>query len=415
MEPIEHVASEQRLLECVHCGLCLNSCPTYLELGTEMDSPRGRIHLIRGLQEGKLWLNDDVVRHLDLCLGCRACETACPSGVRYGAILEEARAYVESKHRRAWWDRLRRQLITATFPHPKRLRRLLGLVEPLRRIGVWGAVRRLVPGADLLPEVISAGELPVLTQAEGEIRARVALLAGCVGGELFSGVNRATLRVLARNGISTVVPQAQVCCGALHLHGGDPQAARVLARRNLEAFPDDVDAIVVNAAGCGTAMKEYGELLAEGPLAERAKRFANKVRDVSELLVEMGLRSPHREVRERVTYHDACHLAHGQGVRQPPRALLAAIPGLVLIDLPESEVCCGSAGSYNLTEPRLATRLRERKVDHITATGATCVAAGNPGCLLQIRAGLRARGVDVRVAHPVELLDEAYGGDTLIP
>ena len=402
-------ADPERLRECVHCGLCLNACPTYLELGTEMDSPRGRIYLIKGLEDSSLALDDDVVRHLDLCLGCRACETACPSGVRYGSIIEDARAYIEQRVRRPWWDRLRRAAIMAVFPYPRRMRALMGLAQVARGLGVWPLVTRVVGAAAMLPPLRASASLAGLYPAHGRERARVGLLRGCVGDALFSEVNAAAVRLLTSHGVSVLVPREQGCCGALHLHGGDPESARRLARQNLLAFPDDLDAVVVTAAGCGSTMKEYGQLLASDAARAPAARFAARTRDVSEFLIELGLPPPQRRLEMRATYHDACHLAHAQNVRSAPRRLLASIGGLELVALGEADVCCGSAGSYNLTEPAMARRLRERKIDNIVATGATCVVVGNPGCALQIRAGLAGRGLDVRVAHPVELLDEAYG------
>jgi glycolate oxidase iron-sulfur subunit len=401
-------ADPDRLRECVHCGLCLNACPTYLELGTEMDSPRGRIYLLKELSEGRLALDREVVRHLDLCLGCRACEPACPSGVRYGSIIEEARAYIERCAPRPWPERLRRAAILGVFPYPRRLRALLGLAQVARGLGLWPLVTRLVEAAALLPPLRARVPLAGFHPALGSERARVGLLAGCVGDALFAEVNAAAVRVLTRAGVAVVVPDRQGCCGALHLHGGDPDAAQRLARHTLDAFPADLDAVVVTAAGCGSAMKEYPHLLAGTAAAARARQFAARVRDVTEVLDELMV-PPSRPLRLRATYHDACHLGHAQGVRAAPRRLLASISGLELIELTECDVCCGSAGSYNLTEPAMARRLRERKIDHIAATGATCVIAANPGCALQIRAGLAARGLDVRVAHPVELLDEAYG------
>ncbi len=404
------VADPARLRECIHCGLCLNACPTYLELGTEMDSPRGRIYLIKGLEEGTLALDDDVVRHLDLCLGCRGCETACPSGVRYGSIIEEARAYVERRAARPWSDRLRRAAILAVFPHRRRMRALLGIAQVAGRLGVWPLVTRIVEAAALIPPRRAPRRLKGLYHlAEGPERARVGLLRGCVGDALFADVNAAAVRVLTRNGVTVLIPPGQGCCGALHLHGGDPAGARQLARRNLAAFPVDLDAVLVTAAGCGSAMKEYAHLFDGDPLATQARQFAARVRDVTEFLIDLGPAPPACSLALHATYHDACHLAHAQGVWAAPRRLLAGSPGLELVELGEAEICCGSAGSYNLTEPGMARRLRERKIDHIAATGAACVVAANPGCALQIRAGLAARGLNVRVAHPVELLDEAYG------
>jgi glycolate oxidase iron-sulfur subunit len=286
---------------------------------------------------------------------------------------------------------------------------LLGAASVARALRLWGLVTKLVESAALLPATRPAPPLDAYYPAHGAERGRVGLLAGCVAGALFADTTAAAVAVLQRNGVSVVVPPGQGCCGALHLHAGAPEEARALARRNLDAFPAELDAIVVTAAGCGASMKEYGELLgADASSAPRAVRFAARVRDITEYLAALPIAPPSAPLPLRVTYHDACHLAHAQGVREPPRRLLAGIPGLELIELAESDVCCGSAGSYNLTEPEMARRLRERKVDRIAATGAEVVAAANPGCALQIRAGLLARGLDVRVAHPVELLAEAY-------
>jgi glycolate oxidase iron-sulfur subunit len=401
------VADPALLSACVHCGLCLNACPTYLELGTEADSPRGRIHLIRALENGTMGLDADVVRHLDLCLGCRACESACPSGVRYGRIIEDARAYLQHNAPRTPAVRLRERLVLATFPYRRRLRALFALADLARRLGLWRFMAGHIAGAELLPAARTAMPAGTFFPAREREQLRVGLLTGCVAGELFGGVNAAAVRLLTRGGAAVVVPREQGCCGALHLHAGEPEGARALARRLIDAFPAELDAIVVTAAGCGSALKEYGELLADDPLyRDRASRFAERVRDVTEILDAIGVTPPAQAPPRRVTYHDACHLAHAQGVRDAPRRLLARIPNLELVELAESDVCCGSAGSYNLTEPAMARRLRERKVDHILATGAECVVAANPGCALQIRAGLEARGSQVRVAHPVELLDE---------
>jgi glycolate oxidase iron-sulfur subunit len=409
-ESIAHarVADPDRVRECVHCGLCLNACPTYLELGTEMDSPRGRLYLIKSLDEGTLGLDEEVVRHLDLCLGCRACETACPSGVRYGSIIEEARAYVERRAPRPWRERLLRATILAVVPYRRRARIVLGLAHTARALGLWPLVTRLVDGAALIPPRQARMVLAGLHPAQGGERARVALHDGCVGGELFAAVTAAAVRVLTQHGVAVVVPAEQGCCGALHLHGGDPDTARRLAGRTIGSFPSDVDAVLVTAAGCGSTMKEYAQLFGDDAAAPQARQLAARVRDVTEFLAELSLPPPTRSLSLRATYHDACHLAHAQGVHAAPRALLAKIPGLELVELTEADVCCGSAGSYNLTEPDMAYRLRERKIDHIAATGASCVVAANPGCALQIRAGLAARGLAVRVAHPVELLAEAY-------
>lgn len=402
------VADPRLLQACVHCGLCLNACPTYLELGTEADSPRGRIHLIRGLEDGTLGLDAEVVRHLDLCLGCRACESACPSGVQYGRIIEDARVHLRRHAPRTWRERVRHQLVLATFPYRRRLRVLFALGDLARRLRLWSFFARRIGGSELLPAARAALPGGSFFPASGTERQRVGLLTGCVAGELFGDVNAAAVRVLTRNGVAVVVPPQQGCCGALHLHSGERAAAQALTRRVIDAFPAELDAVVVTAAGCGSALKEYGELLADDPhYAEAAHRLAARIRDVTEVLDAIGAAPPSPGPSRRVTYHDACHLAHAQGVREAPRRLLSRVPNLELVELPESDVCCGSAGSYNLTEPAMARRLRERKVDHILATGADVVAVANPGCALQIRAGLQARGAKVRVAHPVELLDES--------
>ena len=398
-----------KFLDCVHCGLCLQACPTYVELGTEIDSPRGRIYLMKGLEEGVLQMTPDVVRHLDLCLGCRACETACPSGVHYGELIESARSYVEAQHRRPLFDRLRRRLITLLFPRPQLLRMLLLPLRLLELAGILDGVRRVSAIAAMLPRLGSWEPLPPVVPANGAQRQRVGLVAGCVAQVLFAETNRATVRVLARNGCRVITPERQTCCGALYLHAGARREALDCARRNIEAFPPDLAAIVVNAAGCGAILKEYGTLLADDPAyAARAHAFSAKVRDITEFLAALPITSPRGGLHGRVTYHDACHLAHGEGVRDAPRQLLRQIPGLELIELAESDTCCGSAGSYNLTEPEMARRLGERKAANIAATGATWVAAANPGCVMQIQASLRRAGVKTAVVHPIELLDRAY-------
>jgi glycolate oxidase iron-sulfur subunit len=402
------LVTPERLLDCVHCGLCLNACPTYVELGTEMDSPRGRVYLMKALQDGALGLSADVVRHFDLCLGCRACETACPSGVRYGELIESTRTWIEERHRRRFVDRVRRLLIQAVFPYPHRLRKLLLPLRLLERIGVLPLLRAASDRIAALPRLVSWPPLPEVSSAAAAER-RVGLLSGCVAEVLFGETNRATVRVLNRNGCTVIAPRAQGCCGALHLHAGDRDAARACARRNIDAFPTELEAIIVNAAGCGAVLKEYGELLAEDPAYQaRAQAFAAKVRDVTEYLVALPLLPPTVAVPQRVTYHDACHLAHAQGVRDAPRQLLRQIPGLELCELADADACCGSAGSYSLTEPEMAARLGAQKAANIESTGAPLVAAANPGCAMQIGAALRRAQVDAIVVHPVELLDRAY-------
>lgn len=410
--PPQRFVAYDKFLDCVHCGLCLSACPTYVELGTEMDSPRGRIYLMKGLEDGSLPMTPEVARHLDLCLGCRACETACPSGVRYGDLIESARAFVESQHQRPFIDRVRRRLITLLFPHPTVLRTLLLPLRFLELIGAMGLARRVSGTAAMLPRLGWWAPVPELEPARTVERHRVGFLAGCVAQVLFAETNRATLRVLARNGCTVETPARQGCCGALYLHAGAKHEALDCARRNLDAFPANLDAIVVNAAGCGAMLKQYGELLADDPVyAARAHAFSATVRDVTEFLAGIELVPPTHPVHARVTYHDACHLAHGQGVRDAPRRLLRQIPGLELVELADADTCCGSAGSYNLTEPEMARRFGERKAANIQATGSTCVAAANPGCAMQIQAALRRAGSAAIVRHPVELLDDAYGRD----
>lgn len=398
------------LRTCVHCGICLPQCPTYRVLGEEMDSPRGRIYLMRAVAEGRLGMTSTFARHLDLCLGCGACETACPSGVPFGRLLEATRGQIE-RSGRPLRQRVLAALIFSLFPHPRRLGLLFRLLALSQRWGLQALVRatgllrplpRLAAMERLLPQVPRSARLPALVPAVGRRRGRVGLLTGCVQRFLFPGVNEQTARLLSLAGYDVVVPEGQGCCGALHLHGGRLEEFRRLARDLSRRFPADVDHVVVNAAGCGSAMKEYGHWLPDdGPAAALAAR----TRDVSELLAEAEL--PLRRLEAVAAYHDACHLAHGQRIRSEPRALLARIPGLTLVDLPEADLCCGSAGVYNLLEPQMADRLLDRKVSNIAATGARLVVAGNPGCLLQIAKGCRAHGLDVEVVHPVELLARA--------
>jgi glycolate oxidase iron-sulfur subunit len=408
---------QESLLDCVHCGICLPQCPTYRVLQQEMDSPRGRLYLIRAAAEGRIGLTEKFVTHMDRCLGCRACETACPAGVPFGRLLEEVRGQVERQVPRPAARRLLGRLILGTFPSRRRLATVLGLLRGyrasglqalVRRTGLLGRFPRLEAMEQLLPPLgpVPRDPLPQVLEPAGIARGRVALLSGCVQALLFDGVNRASARLLARAGYRVVIPPSQGCCGALHLHWGDRDGARRLARANLDAF-DGVDWIVSNAAGCGAALRDYGHLLRDEP---RAARLAERVRDVSELLADR-LPGPRQPVPLAVTYHEPCHLAHGQRVREAPRTLLRAIPGLRLIELAESDVCCGSAGVYNLMEPVIAGQLLERKLDRIAATGAEVVASGNPGCLLQLRKGLAARGLAVRTEHPVELLARSVLGD----
>jgi glycolate oxidase iron-sulfur subunit len=412
------------LLQCVHCGFCLPTCPTYAELGQEPDSPRGRIYLIKSLADGRLALTDSVAGHLSLCLDCRACETACPAGVRYGHLIEAARAEIERQRPGSALRRLvRRVAFARLLPSPRFLAMLAAGLRLYQRSGLQRLVRtsgllRLLPPTlaaseallPPLPPAAGRAPLPAVTRARGPRRARVALLRGCVQDVVFRAENEATVRILARNGAEVLVPRAQTCCGALHAHAGDPDAARALARANIAAFEAArVDHVIVNAAGCGAHVKAYGHLFRDEPAwASRAAAFARTVLDVTEFLARAPLAAPLGPLPLRVTYHDPCHLGHGQKVRAAPRALLGAIPGLEVVDLVEADMCCGSAGIYNLTEPAMARRLLARKIDHVAATGAAAVVTANPGCILQIVAGVRARGLPMEVLHIVEILDRAY-------
>lgn len=399
----------ERLRDCVHCGLCLTACPTYLELGTEADSPRGRIYLMGALQAGEIGVDDEVVEHLDRCLGCRACETACPSGVRYGLLIEDARAVLRESGRRPLRARIVDRGIGWLFPRRRLLAALLLPARWLERAGVLAWLRRRSRLAQLLPPLtVAPAAVPRRLAARGPVRARAALFEGCVARELFAGVNAATAEVLAAAGCDVAVPPRQGCCGALRLHAGDRAGAQALARANIEAFADGSDLVVSNAAGCGALLREYGELLGDDPLwAERARAFAARVRDVSEVLDGFGFALAGAAPALRVTCHDACHLVHGMGVRAQPRALLRRLPGVELVEMDEADLCCGSAGSYNLTQPEMAARLARRKAERIGATGADVVAVGNPGCAMQIRAALADAGVAAEVLHPVELLARA--------
>ena len=390
---------------CMHCGICLPQCPTYLVLGEEMDSPRGRLYLIRAAAEGRIALSETFGRHLDLCLGCRACESACPSGVPFGSLLEATRSQFR---RRAASESLLSRLIFSVFTEPARLGALLAPVKLYQRSGLRNLVRRsralrpfpkLAAMEALLPDVPNAAPLPEHLAAHGRSRGRVGLLTGCVQRHLYPRVNHDTARLLGLAGWDVVIPRDQGCCGALDLHAGRLDELRARARRLAASFPADVDFIVTNAAGCGSAMKEYGHWL---PDDADVVRLAGRTRDVTELLADAEL--PLGPVNLTATYHDACHLAHGQRIRREPRALLARVPGLRLVDLAESELCCGSAGIYNLLEPEMADRLLDRKLDRIVETGARAVVTGNPGCMLQIAKGARQRGLELEILHPVEVL-----------
>jgi glycolate dehydrogenase iron-sulfur subunit len=418
--------------KCVHCGFCLSTCPSYLLLGNEMDSPRGRIYLMKAGVEGRPQMNvmsETVVGHFDTCLGCMACETACPSGVRYAPLIEETRAAIEHHHQRPAGERLFRRLLFLLLPYPARLRLFalpLVLVNALRR---WPGLLKLLPLKvsnliALAPDARLAdlsgmlSSVPERTAAVGGARLRVGLLTGCVQRVFFGHVNEATVRVLAAEGCDVIAPGGQGCCGALALHSGLDEQARDFARDLIGTFErTNVELVVVNAAGCGSTMKGYGELLQHDPAwADRARAFAAKVRDVTEVVAGFdSARAPRHALDVRVAYHDACHLAHAQGVRQPPRDVLASIPGLTVVPIGDSEICCGSAGIFNLVQPEMAAELGRRKAEKIGEAKPDVIATTNPGCILQIGAAERAAGESRPIFHVVELLDASIRGTDLQP
>jgi glycolate oxidase iron-sulfur subunit len=398
-------------LACVHCGLCLSSCPTYLETGDENDSPRGRIYLMRAVQDGRLPLGDTAVRHIDLCLGCRACEAACPSGVQYGELLEHTRDHIEKQYRRSAFQKfLRRVAIEKVFPFPRRLKLALLPAKLGKRLGAEKILPKFAREAlSLIPEDARGVELPETSPAQAEPkRGRVGFISGCVMSVLFGETNKASVALLNKLGYDVVTPREQKCCGALYAHGGNLAHARECARQNIAVFEKlCLDAIIINAAGCGSTLKEYGQLLQDDPAwTARGEKFSAKVKDLTEWLAprisDFGFRISDFVP---VTYHDACHLAHPQHITKQPRELVRAVAGKNFVELPESDVCCGSAGSYNLTEPEMAERLQRRKIENILKTGAEVVVTTNPGCILQIRAGLQKAGAShIKVCHIADFL-----------
>ena len=407
--------------DCVHCGFCLPSCPTYVLWGEEMDSPRGRIHLMKTGLEGAP-LSDAMVGHFDACLGCMACVTSCPSGVQYDHLIVQTRAQVERRHERSRGDRAIRELIFALFPRPRRLRALRGPLRLAQRTGLdriagrSALVRRISPRlatmAALAPPITDAPRVPEHVPARGERRAVVGMLTGCVQREFFPGVNAATARVLASEGCDVVAPTRQGCCGALSAHTGREDEARRYARKLIDTFEDSgVDYVVVNSAGCGSSMKEYADLLADDPAyAARAEGFAAKVRDLAEILVELGPVAPRHPLPVVAAYHDACHLAHAQKVRSQPRQLLADIPGLQIREIADAEICCGSAGVYNILNPEPARELGDRKAANVLHTGADVLVTANPGCIMQIAGALERAGSPLPMAHTAVVLDASIRG-----
>ena len=414
----------EKITACIHCGLCLDKCPTYRTLGTEMDSPRGRIYLIKAVDEGRLTMTPKFIEHMYLCLDCRACETACPSHVQFGDLMEKARGQIERHIPRPWPERLlRRFVFQELFPHPRRLELLFAGLRWYQRLGVQALVRRLdlldlFPGLlkrmeAMLPEVLPrpfTRSVPATLPGTPPVTRRVGFFSGCIMNLLFTEVHHASARVLQANGCTLWIPAQQVCCGALHMHAGEREQARQLARRNIAVFEQqDVDAIVNNAAGCGAQLKSYGELLAEDPeFAARAQRFSAKVQDISECLAQEPLRGPLGPVPQRVAYDDPCHLLHAQRIGQQPRELLQCIPDLQLVPLTDADFCCGAAGIYNITQHEVSLRILARKMEHIAAAQPDVIATGNPGCMMQLRTGVQQANLHIPVVHPIELLDASY-------
>ena len=412
-----HPPSAEIIDKCVHCGFCLPVCPTYVLWGQEMDSPRGRIYLMKLAAEGAAQINPKWVSHFDTCLGCMACMTACPSGVDYGKLIEATRAQIERNFSRSSTEKRHRHFLFETFTRPDRLRRLRAPLLAYQKSGLQALARglgllKLLPKQwqtmeALLPKLTAHEAVPEVTPAVGTKRRRVGLLLGCVQREFFSQVNAATVRVLATEGCEVVAPQAQTCCGALLVHAGEETAAIDLAKKTIDAFESaNVETIVTNAAGCGSNVKEYGHLLRDDPdYAEPARNFSAKCKDITEVLADLEPRSPRHPVKLRVAFHDSCHLQHAQGVRAQPRALLSSIPGLELAEIPESAICCGSAGIYNLVQPDAAQSLGDRKAELVSHLRVDVVATGNPGCILQLQSALARQHHKTPVVHTIQILD----------
>lgn len=424
-----HHPPDPKLIDaCVHCGFCLTTCPSYRVLGKETDSPRGRIYLMDAIEEGKAPLSEASVQHFDTCLGCLACTTACPSGVQYDKLIAATRPQIERNYSRSLPDRLLRRLIFSLFPYPERLRLLLGPLGIYQQSGLQKLVRslgwlkqispQLAAMESLLPQVTLKSfqnPIPTLIPAQGQQRYRVGMILGCVQRLFFPDVNEATVRVLTANGCEVVVPPGQGCCSALPAHQGQEQQAQAIARQMIDSFEGtNIDFIIINAAGCGHTLKEYGHILQDDPLyREKAKVFASKVRDVQEFLAAVGLTaklSPLQAQPLTLVYHDACHLLHGQKISVPPRQLLQQIPGVQLREPIDGALCCGSAGVYNMLQPEVADELGQQKAQNLIDTGAQLIASPNPGCSLQIQKHLPASGKQIPVMHPIQLLDYSIRG-----
>jgi glycolate oxidase iron-sulfur subunit len=415
--------AQSDLDRCVHCGLCLNACPTYRELGVEMDSPRGRIYQMNEIANGAP-LTPSHILHLGLCLACRGCETACPSGVPYGRLIEAARAQIETQRTPSFWERISKKIV---FEHLLPSRTALQIAGAALYLYQVSGLQRIVRAAGLLKPFGDLSHMEALTPtaeipffyskigktfpAIGERRFRVAFLAGCIANIAFARLNEATVRVLQRNGCEVVIPGAQNCCGALHVHAGLKNQARALARKNIDAIlTEHFDAVITNAAGCGSTLKEYDELLEHDPAyREKAIQFKGLMKDVTEFLASIDLNPEMGALDTVATYQDSCHLVHGQKIKLGPRKLLKAVPGLNYREMPMADLCCGSAGIYNIVHNELAMQILRHKMEYIASTGASLIVTANPGCMLQLAAGARLYGTGQRVAHVVEVLDEAYG------
>ena len=431
MEPVIPILGiellrREKLDACTHCGLCLPTCPTYSELGLETDSPRGRIYLTNGIieEENPVPIGKEFAKYIYRCLDCRACETACPSGVHFGEIIEAARAIYEMNTDRPWHQKILRDLVfRKLLPNKENLNFLFtliwlyqktGLRTIVQKTGILKLMGRLGEMESMLPSLpnpLLKSEIREFLPAKGETKHRVGFISGCVMNQIFVDTNLATVRVLNENGCDVVIPSRQTCCGALHVHNGDYETAVKLAMQNIQAFDlDELDAIVINSAGCGATLKEYGVLMRHqsSDYRKKAALFCAKMVDVSKFLGSIDFVPPQGDINRRVTYDEPCHLVHGQQVRNEPRFLLRSIPGLELVELQESEWCCGSAGIYNITQPEMSKQILERKMEHITDTGAEIVATGNPGCIMQIQVGIRRHKLPMFVMHPIDLLDCSY-------
>lgn len=413
---------ENKWADCVHCGMCLESCPTYEHTGQEQHSPRGRVYLIKAVAEGKLEVNEQFTDPVFACLDCRACTTACPADVDVGGLIEEARGQIrQAMPLKGWKGTVNKLFLHGLFPHHTRLNKLGGLLKFYQKSGIQKAVRKtklinimpqhLVDMEAIMPEVKESVRKKYKDQtfikAKGETKREVAMLTGCIMDVMFSDINESTIHVLTRNGNDVKIPTNQTCCGALHVHAGDRDTGRKLAKQNIEAFKDE-DTVIVNAAGCGCMMKEYGELFREElEWKKKAEEFSKKVVDISKHLHDTGYEKPKAELKARITYHDACHLAHGQGVRKEPREILLDIPGVEMVHMPNADRCCGSAGIYNITNPEMANAVLESKMENVPED-VEMISMGNPGCMLQMAVGVQKYGRNQRIVHTVQLLDWAY-------